>query len=308
MKRKIIIIRIFKIALFPIIIIPVLLSLLYLIPDVNCKDIRTRGYTLSNNHDLDAVILGDSSAYAGFIPATFYKESGLTSYNCGQSMQKISSTYAYLTEIYEYQSPSLIIIELSNLTNKVGKESTIKKYNFFEKLYYNHDYFKNNELIEKVKLSKGYIFSKKVKSRDYDNPYEYLYVNKQTSLTDEKKSILNKIIELTQEHNTKLLFTSFPCANLTNNKLCKEIKDYASLNEIDYIDFNYPDSLEDYKYPFDFISDTQDIGVHANVYGAKKLTTYIANYIKKYNLTPYDNNEEYIEDVNNFYQKYSAYL
>jgi len=282
--------------------------MLFLIPDTNFKDIRSRGYTLVENENLDALILGDSSAYAGFIPATFYKECGLMSYNCGQSLQKLSATYAYLEEIYEYQSPSLIILETSNLTNKVGKTTSIESYNIFEQFYYNHDYFKNNEVIERVRLSKGYIFSIKCMPRSYDNPYEYLYTNTQMSLTSDKKEMLNKIVALTKEHESKLLLTSFPCSNLTNDKLCKEIASYASDNGIDYIDFNYPDSLENYDDKFDFITDTQDIGVHANIYGAKKLTTYLASYVEKYNITPYDDNEDYKESVEEFYTKYSAYL
>lgn len=70
-------------------------------------------YSLPKN-SINVLYIGSSRAYSSFIPKTFDSITGMVSYNLGTSGQSPVAGYFLLKEVFEYQKPSVIFIDLSH--------------------------------------------------------------------------------------------------------------------------------------------------------------------------------------------------
>lgn len=98
-------------------IIPVVLFLLFL-PVNNSDDTRRiQDFYLEEPNSLDVVLLGSSDVYAGFSPTLAYSEFGFTSYPYVMSGNYIGMLPYQLEDVLTTQSPSLIVIEITEAMN-----------------------------------------------------------------------------------------------------------------------------------------------------------------------------------------------
>ena len=140
----------------------------------------------------------------------------------------------------------------------------------------------------------------------YDEYREIVKTKEYMVKTDDIKPIpkenleyLNKIIELSKENNIKLIFVGLPSQKSWNyakhnaiNKLSKELQfEYINLNMIEEIDI-------------DWQKDTRDKGDHLNYFGAKKVSKYLGEYLKKLNIISSKKNDSNYNDWNMLYEKY----
>ena len=68
-----------------------------------------------------------------------------------------------------------------------------------------------------------------------------------------------------------------PSANSWNMARHQAVADYASDRNIPFIDFNMKDMMT--KTGFDWLTDSRDGGNHLNYSGAKKISTWLGNYL-----------------------------
>ena len=109
--------------------------------------------------------------------------------------------------------------------------------------------------------------------------------------SDKKKSAnkfylkyLKRIVKLAEENNIKLVFFKTPDASWSYKRY-NLAKGLADKYGVPYIDFNLKSLRE--KIGFDYSEDACD-SVHSNLYGSRKVTKYIGEYLKKhYQLTDY---------------------
>lgn len=98
-------------------IIPVVLFLLFL-PVNNSDDTRRiQDFYLEEPNSLDVVLLGSSDVYAGYSPTLAYSEFGFTSYPYVMSGNYIGMLPYQLEDVLTTQSPSLIVIEITEALN-----------------------------------------------------------------------------------------------------------------------------------------------------------------------------------------------
>lgn len=98
-------------------VVPTVLFLLFL-PANNSDDTRRiQDFYLEEPNSLDVVLLGSSDVYAGFSPTLAYSEFGFTSYPYVMSGNYIGMLPYQLEDVLTTQSPSLILIEITEALN-----------------------------------------------------------------------------------------------------------------------------------------------------------------------------------------------
>lgn len=98
-------------------VVPTVLFLLFL-PANNSDDTRRiQDFYLEAPNSLDVVLLGSSDVYAGFSPTLAYSEFGFTSYPYVMSGNYIGMLPYQLEDVLTTQSPSLILIEITEALN-----------------------------------------------------------------------------------------------------------------------------------------------------------------------------------------------
>ncbi len=275
-------------------------------------------YKEEKNHEV--IFIGDCEVYANFSPLVMYKDYGITSYVRGNSQQLIWQSYGILKETLKYEIPKVVVLNVNSLRyDKPISEA------------YNHlmlDEMKwSKEKVEIIKSSMldeetilDYIFpivryhsrfSSLTKEdieylfKDKNVTYNGFLINKNikgvTTLPTKKKlgsytfkdnvyDYLDKIRELCEQNKIELVLIKAPSLYpYWYMEYDKQIKDYAMKYQLDY--YNLLDNVEEIG--IDYSHDTYDGGLHLNLYGAEKLSTYFGKILENnYDLTDYRLDEE----------------
>ncbi len=140
--------------------------------------------------------------------------------------------------------------------------------------------------------SKGYVKSKKC--TPYLNGYDYMAVKSNEPLVIAKRPLeyLNKIIELCNINNIKLIFVSIPSAYSWSGLKHNAVSEFAQANNLEFFDYNLPET----NTGFDWLTDSVDGGSHLNYSGAIKITADLGKYMKEnFLLTDHRGNPDYAQ-------------
>ena len=288
-----------------------------------------RGFHEEKKNSLDVLFLGDSNIYCGITPMKIWNEYGITSYNLSSSEQKVWTSYYLLKEALKYQKPKLVVIDsymmfcASNSANALVRQAldnmkldSVKLeaindpiYNFsnLDKLSYIFPIIEyhtrwnrlNENDFRRIRNNyknycKGYIMYKQKKYTGHrqDEAMDVI-------INDNSKNYMEKIIELCKENNIEILFTKIPTTEFWVEEQHNAMVEYCKEKNIPFVDMSEDDNLQ-----MDWVNDTFDDGVHLNVYGAEKVSTYIGKYIsEKYKLENHKDDENY-SNWNEDLQKY----
>jgi hypothetical protein len=282
----------------------------------NNTTVKMDGYYALENNSLDVLFLGSSNAYYGFNPAVVYNETGLNSYVFAGESQSIETTYYFLIEALKTQQPEIVVIDVFGMLPEIDEynnanviQRNIENLNFslnkvnayidlIDKPLGIFDIFTyHNRLAELKKFELTYSFEK-----HFDDYFGYTLGYPSSNevielpivglndyqVPEVRIEYLEKIINLLDKNNIELLLVKTPILLSDDNFTSLDtITNYCEDNEIVFIDFNNEDYEIDYKQNRD-----GDVW-HANVRGAKKLSTYIGTYI-------YDNYD--IKNNNDLYR------
>jgi len=246
---------------------------------------------------IDVLVVGDSESYTSISPLELWGSYGFTSYDCGQSAQKIQETYYMLKTVLHNQSPKLVVLETNVLfrtqtgVSGIG-ESVADTGNYYFPIFQFHDIWKpfvfgNRYTVEDYK---GFIVQDTIASY---NGGEYMKVTKgEDVISDMVKDNMNKIIELCKENGAKLLLLSTPSPVNYNYQKHNALKEYAKENSLDYLNLN----LKTKELEINWKTDSMDKGDHLNLMGAHKVTKYFGSYLKaNYDLTDHRGDTSYQE-------------
>ena len=270
-------------------------------------------YEDPENHEV--IILGDCEVYANFTPMVMYKNEGITAYVRGNSHQLIWQSYGLLKETLKYEIPKVVVLNVASLKVsepekepynrllldkmkwskekiEIIKSSMTEDESFISYIFpiirYHSRY---NELTlddlkymfnHKVVTYNGYLINKEIKG------VSTLPTKKRLGSYTFKDNVidyLDKIRELCQENNIKLVLIKAPSLYpYWYTEYDNQVRDYANKYDLDY--YNFLDNIEEIG--IDYSHDTYDGGLHLNLYGATKLSTYFGSILKdKYDLTDY---------------------
>jgi hypothetical protein len=264
--------------------------------------------------NLDVLFIGSSRAYSSFIPQLFDSITKLNSYNLGTSSQSPITSFFLLKEVYKYQHPKVVFIDISHEIIANSKSEGLnggyvfdhllwsdnklsffmEGYQFKDKINYffpSYRYRNNfNWLLRKLIFNNGdikddgkcwykggYVGSiKNISSEDIKEPINLTFDPK---LINKRRLIyLNKMIDLARTYDSKVVFVYNPYPKV----VLERIEDrtiffgfYSNIAKSLNVDFiNINNERILLKDTIDF----RDMN-HLNHFGAKKVTDYIAHRV-----------------------------
>ena len=297
------------------------------------------GFYQMERDSIDVLFLGSSVAEAQFIPQVLYNDYGIRSYNLACEQQNLVTSYYWLKEVLRFQKPSVVIVDTYMLfpinnyeplnsaescTRKAMdsmKWSSVKWDAVHDICYYDPKqslmsyYFPNIRYhtrwshlseedftfaeMEKHYELKGYApLTGQLRNYDFI-PFSASDSNEREEMVTLMREYLDRIVELCDENDITLILVKTP-AVAEDIKKYNTVTDFAVERNIDFLDFNEETYYNDCG--FVFARDMND-DVHANIWGAEKLSHYMAD--KLYNDFGIGGGEHYEQwkDTNEYYQK-----
>lgn len=258
--------------------------------------------------------IGNSDLYSAFSPTVLWDECGYTSTIIAAPRLTVANAYELLKQLLKTQSPQILFIETDMLYKDVPDKSKkvfeeYKKSNAqlqFNKFINNfdsnrfqttienhltiflfHDRWKGKNVNKTGDNAHGYYFSDDVVTM---KPIDYMGNSKEKEgIVQENLDILDDMIELCKKNNIKIVFIEMPSATSWSMERHNAVQELADSYSYDFIDFNIimDDIGIDVKKHF------RDKGNHLNYTGAKKVTSYVGDYLSKYELENRTENPDY---------------
>jgi len=236
---------------------------------------------------IDVLVLGDSESYSSISPMEIWRDYGYTSYICGAPAQMLSDSYNFLELAIKNQSLKLVILETNAVYRTFGVQKDIASAVFnsaefimpvFE--YHNRwkvlsakDFFTRPKFINCNDM-KGFNYRPKINAWSGDN---YMYETTECAeIPKISEHFLEKIKALCDENGIEFLLLSSPSATNWNYEKHNGIQKYIEGNDIKYLDLNLKTDI----IKIDWNTDTLDKGDHLNFTGAKKVSSYLGQYIQ----------------------------
>lgn len=305
--------------------------------DGNMMSFIIKGFYQEPKNSLDIVFMGNSDVYRGVSPMALYEKTGITSYNFVSAAQRMWIAYPMLEDVVRTQNPKIIFFNVDSFF--YTSQGTIGSYS---KVYdnmplskakikgvYDPKYEINDNKIEHIfpifayhsrygELTEDdfkyafYNYSNPTKGMDLvavKKPYEggnsYMSNYDKSPATIPEKNIeyLDKMNETCKKNGIELILMELPSADSWNMAKHEAVSQYAEARELKFIDLNLDSTIE--KMNFNWKEDTSDGGDHLNIYGAEKVTTYLAGYLtSNYDFTSHKDDKKYSK----WNEQYKEYL
>lgn len=286
------------------------------------------GFYNSPKNEYDVIFFGSSNTYCSFNPLEIWEKTGVKSYVFATQRQPMWATYYYMKDAFKRQSPDLAVLDILMLSKNDEYYDDGVNYTFCDNMPFS---------IDKVKLAyasapKGERFGllcrfvkyhsrwNELKKEDFEYSrknmfdyskgfyvltsrcntavhYELENVTKTEPISPKNREYLEKIIELCQEKDVRLMLVKAP-SNSTEEekKYYNEAEKIARENGIDFVDYNMLYDEIGLDLSTDFFDER-----HLNIYGAEKFTDY---FVKT---TPYFHGKSCAdEDWQEDYDRYVA--
>lgn len=323
------------VAFFTIFILIVTLLGPVFIPKENTKNAGIRNYAQKVFHGepkntIDVLALGNSNLYRSFSPMEVYGKYGIAGFNCALTSARTVDLYYMLKDVLSCQKPKLLILEVDaayrdapdyevlssplsthlqymsdfvaatedDIAGVIGKTFPAIEYHNRWKSLSLKDFTKVPDYSNKIDPCKGFIINGKI------NPYKGVNHMEQTDDIDviqpAASLYMDKILELCKENHIDILFYESPSAKSWNYRRHNGIQKYADKYDIPFVDLN----IKTEEVGIDWSVDTKDQGEHMNIYGAKKCTEYLGNYIAKNYKLPDRRKDNNYSQWNSDYKKY----
>ena len=291
---------------------------------------RIERFYLEEENSLDAVIVGASETFTGFVPGYAYECYGFTSYLYSQDSNTGSIYKSIVKEIEKHQDPQVILVDIYGFLAGDGwefydeprfrtyvesipfswnKVQTILEHPFEDKISYFVPYIKYHgefdmarerwEINHNGKVYpdlKGIVTQTVIAQEDPDPGFD---VNMDTYQLDEdsRKCLLDFLAYCEKENLDNIVFMNVPRyldnENNNNSWLAMIARVEEILNENGYPLLNLQEQMEEIG-----LDVTRDFynNHHLNIYGQMKLTDYLsAKLLNEYNLVPTEQSEENLQ-------------
>lgn len=259
------------------------------------------------DNTIDVLFLGNSESYCGFVPMEIWKEQGITSYVSGSSNQMLYETEQYLRSAFRNQSPKIVVLETLAVFTDYGRTDVLpeKAGEWIPILRY-HDRWKTLTLQDwyapvrytHIRADKGYHEYRDAKAADtagYMAPSEEV-----RRVPSKSREHVRKMQEFCQEHGARLVLVSVPSTDNWSQASHNGIAALADSLGIEYLDLNLMPS----EVPIDWETDTRDRGNHLNLYGARKVSSFLGEWLAETGLFRDKRTDEAYSQWNVFLQDY----
>ena len=263
-------------------------------------------YDKAGGHDV--IFIGDCEVYANFTPLEMYRQAGIKAYVRGTSQQLLWQSYYVLAETFRYETPKVVVFnvnamrysepvkeEFNRLTidkmrwsgEKVGiiQASMTEEENFLSYVFPILRYHSRFSQLTAEDFT--YLF------RDKQITWQGHLVNdnvKPLGRLPSKKALadysfgdicweyLEKMRLLCEENGAELVLIKAPSVYpYWYEQYDAQIEEYAAKHGLTF--YNFLDHVEEIG--IDYQVDTYDAGLHMNLNGATKLSTYFAKILSE---------------------------
>ncbi len=270
-------------------------------------------YEQEDNTD-DVIFLGSSRGACAFDPIQMEDETGLIGYNLCCEMQNVSSSYYWLKEALRSQKPKVVVLDTNYLylnrdnNSNLFTEGTVRKaidnmhlsIPKLEMIRYNCSVDESQDIIDYIfpilrfhdrwqELSMHDIAYEPSGLRGY-NPINYNKTNDQlystyedsdkrdtTAMDEEMSDYLSRINELCKTEDIRLILVS-PVSNEESAARHNTTLKWCNDNDCRFIDYNITGLYNSINYNF---YEDNSSGNHANISGARKMTSYLSQIISE---------------------------
>ena len=278
----------------------------------------------------DVIFVGDCEVYANFTPLEMYREAGIKAYVRGTSQQLVWQSYYILEETFRYETPKVVVFNVNAMrysepvkeeyhrltidemrwsAQKVGiirasmtQEETFLSYVFPILRYHSRitqltaedvTYLFDDEqitwqghLVNDTIKPLGRLPSKKALA-DY-------------SFGDVCWDYLEKMRLLCQQNDAELILIKAPSVYpYWYDEYDAQIEEYAAKHGLSF--YNFLDHVEEIG--IDYQVDTYDAGLHMNLSGATKLSTYFARILSEQHGLPDHRGDAAFDELLNAYDE-----
>lgn len=297
----------------------------------------------------DVIFIGDCEVYENFSPITLWEEYGITSYIRGSAQQLIWQSYYLMEETFEYETPEVMVFNVLSMKYdtpaSTGAASQREAYNRmtidgmkWSKSKWDCIQASMTDMEQEKEAMWMYLFPllryhdrwSELTAEDFQYMFTrpdvadngYLMQVGVKPVTDEhvEKPLvdyafsdtcweyLDMMRELCQEHGTQLVLIKAPSLSpVWWDQWDAQIEAYAEKYDLLYINFlDYQEEIG-----IDWNTDTYDTGLHLNVYGAEKLSSYFGQIlVEECGLTGHSDDEEvsalWAEKTEVYYERKAA--
>lgn len=270
---------------------------------------RLIGEYYENAGNNDVIFVGDCEVYENFSPITLYEKYGITSYIRGSSQQLMWQSYYLMEETLKYEKPKAFVFNILAMEyNEPQKEA-------YNRLTLDHMKWSASKVksIQASMMEDESMLSYLFPLLRYHSRWSSLTKDDLTYMVKEQKSFHNGYLMRADVRPVETEPTPVPLADYSFGersyeyldkmvKLCKDngvelilikapsiypywpkewndqMVDYAKKNDLTYINFlEYKEEIG-----LDYSKDTYDNGLHLNLTGAEKLSTYFGQYLDEH--------------------------
>lgn len=275
--------------------------------DAGMYYIMAHGFLAERERSIDVLILGDSESYSSYSPLEMWDAGGFTSYVSAIGGETLDVSYSYLLEATAHQQPRLVIIEgltavrTFSLNHAIYEQSAL-----CFPIMITHDNWKSltpKRILAPIvythrEANKG--FKPSTKTQAYDGPDYMTPTDEVLSLSLLNRIYLMRILHYCDSRNIPVLLVATPSPVNWNYAKHSILQQFAEQNGVPFLDLNL--SLDELG--LDHQTDWQDGGDHLNLYGATKLSRYMAAYLaEQYDLPDHRKDSDY-ENWSNALNKY----
>lgn len=294
--------------------------------DGNMMTFIMKGFYKEKKNSLDVLFTGNSDVYRGVSPMVLYEKYGITSYNFVSAGQRSWIAYSMLEEALRLQNPEIVMFNVDELysdnqpsTGNYSKvydnmrPSAVKFRAVMDQTYEKSRTGRIEHFMPILSYHSRYTeLSKndfKYSLYDWNNPtkgmdliaiseslkFDENYMQKNDEI-EEMPEInlyyLDKMKELCNQKQIKFILFEVPSPDSWNYKKHNRLSKYAKENDLEFIDLN----LYNKEIGMDWEKDSSDGGDHLNIYGAEKVSTFIADYLNEnYNLPDRRSEKKYVK-------------
>jgi len=307
--------RIIRIISFALALVAVIGATLYLGAVLQDARLDNReGHLLCGYYDTtdphDVIFIGDCEVYEGFVPATLFEEYGITSFVRGSSQQTVWQSYHILEETLKRETPKAVVFnvlalhygktpsesisrmsledmewskqKIDAIRASMTEEESFLSY-FLPILRYHsrwseldsddfkHAFDKHADITHQGYLMQTHIDP--VDTSDTRQPEAML-----EALPERAIEYLDKMTALCKEKGVELILVKAPTNSIRYYwypEWDAQMVAYAEKNGLAY----YSMIGKDEEIGLDWSTDTYDKGLHLNVYGAEKVTSYFGKIL-----------------------------
>ena len=277
-------------------------------------------YNETTNHDV--VFIGDCEVYECFTPPTLWQEYGITSYVRGSAQQLIWQSYYLLEETLKRETPKAVVFNVLSIkygepqseaynrmtldgmqwsSSKVGaidasmtKEESFLSYVFPLLRFHSRwseltgedwQYLFHRDMVS----HNGYLMQTGISPKTSDREGRPLA---DYTFPEIGFEYLEKMRALCEEKGVEFILIKAPTNNWKYywyDEWESQIVEWANEKDVPYYNFIPLDG----EIGLDWNTDTYDGGIHLNVYGAEKLTSYFGKIlVEEYGFTDRRGNAE----------------